>query len=735
MAESNYKVAGSLNFKRMKKGVNISTTIETKSSSANKLLEQVRKCKGIEGFINHRLYHLHASSQNYYYVKDVNQIVSDERTASSIKFKDILQEMGKEELMKRYYKYKEYHPKMVKLCEYYKFHKEIPRMFAKDSYDTFFDHHDKKRKVEYVVITKKLREEAGEDVRSELEQNLKKLRDTKYEPLLQDLFIPNQFKSSKINIRQKTQPNESCGSLQDQLSRIFKVTDSSYSELHMMSMSKDDSQYFTKNLPEELKHSNISMKIARASSISPPKDKLQVQAAPSKQITLKQPQLIKQGKPETISAVQSKLTISPDVIESLKKISLPGTTSKPGSHGASKIRSSFSREVDIVDAKVGSAKLLPPGVVLSGAVTLQASSANVKKGIKALTREQSLKDVNRNKHSAGSVKRGLTFNKRNTEDEVKIVSLKRENSDFRITKKNSIDQEGSQRKIGEVYSSTEKKSGVYGTKGLPQSSLVNLNLASEKGQAQINSVGSKYKNNLKAFPSAPKLQSQEGSSASTKVNELVRNSSTKNLQSFGKTGSSPVPTLSSISNVQNFKVDIDRLLKASGIMDYGGKQDSGQNPMTITNRGSMAGPAGYQATSSKHKHTRSGPESLVNANIRQNGQSRTFRSNHGSIDATSNNMLRQTNSISGLKPSGTTVKNTAINFYVSDHQPSEKSQAFRINQPSPAPITMRESTFHKKGSFSMTQNKPYLVESNLMEQRGVKLVKKTGTTRAASKKF
>lgn len=173
MAESNYKVAGSLNFKRMKKGGNVSTTIETKSNTVNRLLEQVRKCKGIEGFINHRLYHIHASSQNYYYVKDVNQIVADERTPAAVKFKDLTQDQQREELLKRFYKAKEYQPKLTKLCEYYKFHKEIPRMFAKQSYDTFFDHHDKKRKVEYVVITKKLREEAGEDVKAELELNLK----------------------------------------------------------------------------------------------------------------------------------------------------------------------------------------------------------------------------------------------------------------------------------------------------------------------------------------------------------------------------------------------------------------------------------------------------------------------------------------------------------------------------------------------------------------------------------
>ena len=158
MSETSYKVAGSLNFKRIKKGVNISTTLETKSSSVNKLIEQVRKCRGIEGYINHRLYHIHSSSQNYYYMKDINNIISDERTTSSIKYRDLSQNMQVEELLKRFYRSKEYIPKISKLCEYYKFHKEIPRMFAKDSYDTFFDHHDKKRKVEYVIITKKLKQ-------------------------------------------------------------------------------------------------------------------------------------------------------------------------------------------------------------------------------------------------------------------------------------------------------------------------------------------------------------------------------------------------------------------------------------------------------------------------------------------------------------------------------------------------------------------------------------------------
>lgn len=684
MAESNYKVAGSLNFKRMKKGGNISTTIETKSSAANRLLDQVRKCRGIEGFINHRLYHIHASSQNYYFVKDVNQIVADERTPAAIKFKDLGQDQQSEELMKRFYKIKEYQPKLAKLCEYYKFHKEIPRMFAKESYDTFFDHHDKKRKVEYVVITKKLRADTGEDIKAELEQNLKKVREAKYEPLLQDLYINTHLKTAKMGKpsgRQRSQPNESLGSLQGQLSKMFRLTDASMSELNMLSLSRDESASFAGRLPPELGLAAGLAPLSLAKATGP----VRVVAGP--------------GKPAVIS---------PGVIESLKKIALPGAASKPGSLGHSKLRSSFSREVDIVDAKTASKRPAP----------------------KALTREPSLKTGPPRNKSSGSVKRGLTLTKRNPDDEVKVVSLKRENSDFRITKKNSLDFEGSQKKIGEVYSSTERKTASK-TTIQPQTSLINLNL-SEKNQASIASTGNKYKSTLKAFPSAPKLQINEFSQPSVRSKELVKNSSTKNLHLKSKANSpNPGPNLSSVNNLQNFKVDIDRLLRASGIMEYGTKMEP--TPLTITNRGTGNINSNFHQQASKHKYTRSGPEVLGNTTSRGIGQGSTFRSNQGSIDGNANNLLRQTNSIGGAKIAGPTMKSTSINFYGGDPLPSERSQAFRINQPQVA-TTVRESAFHKKGSFSMTQNKPYLVESQLMEQRGVKLVKKA-TTRNAAKKL
>ncbi len=44
------------------------------------------------------------------------------------------------------------------LCEYYKFHKDIPRLFMLPSITTLNKYHDKKRRIEYVRITKLLNE-------------------------------------------------------------------------------------------------------------------------------------------------------------------------------------------------------------------------------------------------------------------------------------------------------------------------------------------------------------------------------------------------------------------------------------------------------------------------------------------------------------------------------------------------------------------------------------------------
>lgn len=108
--------------------------------------------------LNSYLYKKYSSSQNYYYIKDINDILTDSRGPSVICYKQLtsLDSPSSPSQITAFYPSSEYLSQMQGLVDYYRYHKEIPRMFAKQIYDLYFDHHDKKRKVEYVIITRNL---------------------------------------------------------------------------------------------------------------------------------------------------------------------------------------------------------------------------------------------------------------------------------------------------------------------------------------------------------------------------------------------------------------------------------------------------------------------------------------------------------------------------------------------------------------------------------------------------
>lgn len=56
------------------------------------------------------------------------------------------------EYLKRYYNYSEYPKKSKLLTEYYKFHKDIPRLFMLPETCILNNFHDKKRRFDYYKI-------------------------------------------------------------------------------------------------------------------------------------------------------------------------------------------------------------------------------------------------------------------------------------------------------------------------------------------------------------------------------------------------------------------------------------------------------------------------------------------------------------------------------------------------------------------------------------------------------
>lgn len=108
-----------------------------------------------------------ASSQNYYYTRDINDILANNRTKAVISHKDLVAYLEEdEEYLKRYYQIHENSFKMKLLVEYYKFHKDIPRLFMTPTCDVLNRYHDKKRRIEYVKIKKMLKDQEKQENRS-----------------------------------------------------------------------------------------------------------------------------------------------------------------------------------------------------------------------------------------------------------------------------------------------------------------------------------------------------------------------------------------------------------------------------------------------------------------------------------------------------------------------------------------------------------------------------------------
>ena len=107
-----------------------------------------------------KLYEKYSSSHDYYYSNFVNGILNDQLTPGVIEWQDIITMIDIDEYLKRFYELSEYDYKIELLSEYYKFHKDIPRLFLVRVAKIMNKYHDKKRKLDYFQIKKLLIEEA-----------------------------------------------------------------------------------------------------------------------------------------------------------------------------------------------------------------------------------------------------------------------------------------------------------------------------------------------------------------------------------------------------------------------------------------------------------------------------------------------------------------------------------------------------------------------------------------------
>ena len=106
--------------------------------------------------LNKALFLKYSSSQNYYYTKDIQELMDNSRKSHVISFKDAILYEENEEYLTKSYKTPDFQQKISYLTEYYKYHKEVPRLFMHPSANTINHFHDKKRRIEYYKIKKML---------------------------------------------------------------------------------------------------------------------------------------------------------------------------------------------------------------------------------------------------------------------------------------------------------------------------------------------------------------------------------------------------------------------------------------------------------------------------------------------------------------------------------------------------------------------------------------------------
>ena len=111
--------------------------------------------------VGRALFSKYSASQNYYYSKDINELISNQRTQVVIRVKDTAAFDEEDEYLNRFYAFREYDGKIRRLTDYYKFHSDIARMFMLPITTTLNKYHDKKRRIYYIQITKMLKEKEG----------------------------------------------------------------------------------------------------------------------------------------------------------------------------------------------------------------------------------------------------------------------------------------------------------------------------------------------------------------------------------------------------------------------------------------------------------------------------------------------------------------------------------------------------------------------------------------------
>ncbi|CAD8140278.1 unnamed protein product [Paramecium octaurelia] len=174
-----------------------------------------QKVESYASLLNKALFAKYSSSQNYYYSKDINDIIDEESTPAVVFYRDLECIVEEEEYLKRSYAKKEATSKIKALLEYYKYHKDIPRLFMQKVYITINKFHEKKRRIEYANIKRKLNI-PDEDIQPSKKKEKKKQKHSdedlsvgQLKHLLKDLKLDtNSYLYKKVDISSSVQLRE-----------------------------------------------------------------------------------------------------------------------------------------------------------------------------------------------------------------------------------------------------------------------------------------------------------------------------------------------------------------------------------------------------------------------------------------------------------------------------------------------------------------------------------------------
>lgn len=131
----------------------IFSEIMVRGRGAANLSPGARKLRAMNLF----LYNKYSSSQNYYYSKDISDILSKTRSRTAIAYSDIENSLNPVGYFKQFYARHEQPAKLKMSTEYFKYHEDVPRLFMIDLAPVIHNFYDKKRRINYIRITKMLK--------------------------------------------------------------------------------------------------------------------------------------------------------------------------------------------------------------------------------------------------------------------------------------------------------------------------------------------------------------------------------------------------------------------------------------------------------------------------------------------------------------------------------------------------------------------------------------------------